>query len=180
VVEILFRKRKANPGEMGLFIESPIFEEEWSSLKIGAEIKAECTVPANLKYVRFFHALAGMVADNTPDRFIDKADAKEQILLDARHFKTIYDPLRNKAEVKAKSVAGLSGDTWIRLLRRCTHVVLTKYLPNMEENALKDEIEKMIGIDIFVSQAEGGGQQQGSATARGSDRPARAHSQERK
>ena len=179
MVEILFRKRKANPGEMGLFIESPIFEEEWFSLKIGAEIKAECTVPANLKYVRFFHALASKVADNS-DRFVDKDDAKQQILLDARHFKTIYDPLRNKAEVKAKSVAGLSGDTWIRLLRRCTHVVLTKYLPDMEENTLKAEIEKMIGIDIFVSQAEGGGLSKGPVTAQEPDQTPAPATQERK
>lgn len=149
MVEIVFVKRRAKEGELGLFVDTPIFDEEWSSLKIGEEIKAECTVPANLKYLKFFWALVGKVVDNSPDEFLDKEDCKERILLEARHYKAVYDNLRDKTEIKAKSIAGLSGDTWIRLLRRVTHVVITKFLPGMEENALKAEIEKMIGMDVF-------------------------------
>src|SRR6267154_1186780 len=103
--EILFRKRLGREGEMGLFVETPVFDEEWGSLKIGAEVKAICTVPAHLRYVKFFHALCGKVADNC-DWLIDKEDAKHRILLEARHYKTIHDPLRNKTEIRAKSVAG--------------------------------------------------------------------------
>lgn len=143
MVEIIFRKRQGHAGEMGLFVESPVFEEEWSSLKIGAEVKAECTVPAHLGYLKFFHLLVDKVADNC-DWLLDKADAKERILLEARHYKTVHDPLRNKTEIKARSVAGLSGDNWIRLLRRCSFVVAAKFIPGMDENDLKAEIEKMI------------------------------------
>src|ERR1700688_2515761 len=159
MTEIIFVKRAAKAGEVGLFVDTPVFEEEWSSLKLGAEVKAECVVPANLKYLKFFWVMCGKVAENC-DYLIDKDDAKDRILLEARHFKTVFDPLRNRAEVKSKSVAGLSGDTWIRLLRRCTHVVITKFLPGMEENILKAEIEKMIDMDVFApvskSQPKGG------------------------
>lgn len=151
--EILFRKRLGREGEMGLFVETPVFDEEWGSLKIGAEVKAICTVPAHLRYVNFFHALCGKVADNC-DWLLDKDDAKERILLEARHAKIIHDPLRNKTEIKAKSVAGLSGDQWIRLLRRCTHVVVTKFIPGMDDNALKAEIEAMIGPETPASAPE--------------------------
>lgn len=151
--EILFRKRLGREGEMGLFVETPVFDEEWQSLKIGAEVKAICTVPAHLRYVKFFHALCGKVADNC-DWLLDKDDAKERILLEARHFKAVHDPLRNKTEIKAKSVAGLSGDQWIRLLRRCTHVVVTKFIPGMDDNALKAEIEAMIGPEMPASAPE--------------------------
>lgn len=144
MAEVIFRKRQAKAGEMGLFVETEIFESEWSSIKIGAEVKAILTVPANLKYLKFFHALCGKVADNC-DWLIDKDDAKERILLEARHAKIIHDPLRNKTEIRAKSVAGLSGDQWIRLLRRCTYVVTTKFIPGMDEGSLKTEIESMIG-----------------------------------
>ena len=151
VVELILTKRIAKAGEMGLFCDAQPFEDDWQSLKIGTEVKAECTVPANLKYLKFFWALATKVADNC-DWLLDKRDAADRILLEARHFKTVFDPLRNKAEVRPKSVAGLSGDTWIRLLRRCTHVVIVRFLEGMAENELKAEIEGMIGMDVFAPQ----------------------------
>ncbi len=151
MVEIIFTKRIAKAGEMGLFVDTPVFEDDFASLKIGAEVKAECTVPANLRYLKYFWALATKVADNC-DWLLDKRDAADRILLEARHFKTVFDPLRNRAEVKPKSVAGLSGDTWIRLLRRCTHVVIVKFLEGMAENDLKAEISTMIGMDVFAPQ----------------------------
>ena len=156
MVEIIYRKRVAQPGEVGLFVETEIFAEEWSSLPMGAEVKAECTVPANLRYLKFYWALVGKVVDNSAeDRFLDKTDCSHELLLQARHYKAVHDPLRNKTELKPRSVAGLSADAWIRLLRRCTHVVITHYLPGMEEGALKAEIEKMLGMDVFAPQPKG-------------------------
>lgn len=151
MVEIIFTKRIAKAGEMGLFLDNQVFLEEWQSLKIGAEVKAECTVPANLRYLKFFWALIGKVADNSPDNFLDKQDCADRILIEARHYKAVYDNLRDKTEIKAKSIAGLSGDTWIRLLKRVTWVVTDKFLPGMDTNALKAEIEAMIGPDTAAS-----------------------------
>lgn len=156
MVELIFRKRVAQPGEVGLFVETEIFAEEWSSLAIGSEVKAECTVPANLRYLRFFWALVGKIVDNSPDdRFLDKEDCRHELLLQARHYKAVHDPLRNKTELRPRSIAGLSADTWIRLLRRCTHVVITNYLPGMDEGALKAEISTMLGMDVFAPQPKG-------------------------
>ena len=148
--ELILIKRKAREGEIGLFVDSPVFDEEWSSLPMGQDIKAECTVPYNIRYLKFFWALVSKVLDNTPEwRFLDKEDAKQHLLLEARHYKPVYDERTGKCELRAKSVAGLSADTWLRLLKRCTHVVITKYLPGMEENVLKAEIRDMLGMDIF-------------------------------
>lgn len=148
--ELVLTKRVAKAGEIGLFCDSQVFEEEWLSLPRDKEIKAECTVPANLKYLKFFWALCDKVAENSPSEFLDKDDAKERILVASRHCKMVYDHLRDKSEIKPKSIAGLSGDNWLRLLRRVTHVVITQYLPGVEESALKAEIEKMIGMDVFA------------------------------
>lgn len=146
MVEIIFTKRAGRQGEIGLFVDTPVFDAEWTSLKLGAEVKAECTVPANLKYLKFFWALVGKVADNSPDGFLDKQDCADRILLEARHFKAVHDHLRNKTEIRPKSVSGLSGDFWIRLLRRVTDVVVMKFLPGMDRNVLKSEIEAMVGV----------------------------------
>lgn len=150
MTEIIFTKRRGKEGELGLFVDTVVFEEEWSSLKIGEQVKAECTVPANLKYQRFFFAMVKKVAENSPDDFLDSEHCRERILIAARHCKYVDDRLRGRAEIKAKSVAGLSGDAWIRLLRRVNHVVTTEFLPGMDENELKAEIEKMLEMNVHA------------------------------
>jgi hypothetical protein len=142
--EIVMRKRKANPGEVGLFVDSPIWDEQFSSIKLGAEVKAVVTVPNNLKYLKFFWALCDKLADNC-NWIVDKEDARDKLLLEARHAEYFYDHVRQKSEIRPKSIAGLSGDKWIRLLRRCSYAVVTKFIPGMNENELKTEIEVMIG-----------------------------------
>lgn len=144
MTELVLRKRVARQGEIGLFVESPIWETEWSSLRIGAEVVAECSVPETAKYRKFFHALCGMLADNC-EWLSDKDDAKEKLLLECRHATYHHDKLRNRTEIRAKTTKSLSSDQWIRLLRRASHAVTTKFIPGMPENDLKKEIEAMIG-----------------------------------
>lgn len=141
--ELVMTKRKANPGEVGLFIDSEIWDEAFSSIKMGAEVKAMVTVPNDLKYLKLFWALCDKLADNC-SWLIDKDDAKDKLLLEARHAAYFYDHVRQRSEIKSKSIANLSGDRWIRLLQRCSYAVTTKFIPGMPENALKREIEKMV------------------------------------
>jgi len=145
MTEIVFTKRAARIGEIGLFVESPIWDAEWSSIRIGAEVVAECTVPETAKYRKFFHALVGKLADNVEWLNGDKEFAKEQLLLECRHATYHVDRLRNKTEIRAKTTKNLSSDQWIRLLRRASHAVTTKFIPGMKDNELKREIEAMLG-----------------------------------
>lgn len=147
MTELILRKRAARAGEMGLFCESPIWDEAFSSITIGAEVKAIVTVPSNLKYLKFFWALCDRLADNC-EWIIDKDDAKDKLLLEARHAEYFYDHVRDRSEIRSKSIAGLSSDKWIRLLRRCSYAVTTKFVPGMCENSLTAEIETMIGEKI--------------------------------
>ena len=145
MTEIVFRKRAAKPGEIGLFVDAQVFDEEWQSLKVGSEVVAECTVPETAKYRKFFHALVGKLADNVDWFDGDRDFAKEQLLLECRHATYHHDKLRGKTEIRAKSTKNLSSDQWIRLLKRASHAVTTKFIPGMPENELKREIEIMIG-----------------------------------
>lgn len=145
VTEIIFTKRKARDGEMGLFVDSPIWETEWASLRIGAEVVAECTVTETAKYRKFFHALVGKIADNCEWLDGDKDFAKEQLLLECRHATYHVDKARGKTEIRAKTTRNLSSDQWIRLLKRASHAVSTKFIPGMRDNELTAEIIKMIG-----------------------------------
>jgi hypothetical protein len=145
--ELVMTKRTAHPGEVGLFIDSEIWEDAFSSIKLGAEVKAVVTVPGNLKYLKFFWALCDKLAHNC-DWLVDKDDAKDKLLLEARHAAYFYDHIRKQSEIRSKSIANLSGDKWIRLLRRCSYAVATTFIPGMDENAMKAEIEKMISEKV--------------------------------
>lgn len=144
MVEIVYTKRKGRDGEIGLFVDSEIWSEEWSSIRVGAEVVAECTVPETAKYRKFFHALCGMLAQNCDWLNGDRDFAKQQLLLECRHATYHHDKLRGNTEIRAKTTRNLSSDQWIRLLRRASFAVTTKFIPGMAENSLKLEIEKMI------------------------------------
>lgn len=143
--ELVLRKRVGKEGEMGLFLDTPVFESEWTSIRIGAEVEIEFTVPETAKYRKFFHALCGKIAENCDWLDGDKDFAKEQLLLECRHATYHHDRLRDKVEIRAKTTRNLSADQWIRLLRRASHAVATKFIPGMPEGDLKREIETMIG-----------------------------------
>jgi hypothetical protein len=87
----------------------------------------------------------GKLADNVDWFDGDRDFAKEQLLLECRHATYHHDKLRGKTEIRAKSTKNLSSDQWIRLLKRASHAVTTKFIPGMPENELKREIEIMIG-----------------------------------
>lgn len=144
MTELVLRKRIGRPGEMGLFVESPVFQEEWESIRIGAEVEAECTVPEEAKYRKFFFALCGLLAQNC-DWIESKDDAKEKLLLECRHATYHHDKLRGKVEIRPKTTRNLSSDQWIRLLKRASYAVTTKFIPGMPENDLRNEIMNMIG-----------------------------------
>lgn len=146
MTELVLRKRLGKTGEMGLFLDTPVFESEWSSIRIGAEVDVDFTVPETAKYRKFFHALCGKIAENCEWLDGDKDFAKEQLLLECRHVTYHHDKIRQKAEIRAKTTRNLSADQWIRLLRRASHAVTTKFIPGMPENELKAEIEGMIGL----------------------------------
>lgn len=145
-VEIFMRKRAAKEGEIGLFVETSVFDEEFSSIKMGAEVAAELSVPVHPKYRKFFHALCGKLAEGVEWFNGDKDFAKEQLLLQCRHATYHHDKLRNKTEIRAKTTANLDADGWIRLLRCATDATIREYLPGVPEGTLKAEIEQMLGM----------------------------------
>jgi hypothetical protein len=146
-VEIFLRKRVARAGEIGLFLETTIYEEEWNSVAIGAECDVKLTVPVHEKYRKAFHALCGTLADAVELFGSSKEFAKEQLLMQCRHVTYHYDRLRDKTEIRAKTTSKLDADGWRRLLKRADYVIETEYLPGIPEGSLKDEIEKRIGFN---------------------------------
>ncbi len=78
------------------------------------------------------------------------------MLIEAKHFRRIYDPLRKVAILKPKptNFGAMDGAEYTRLLKRIVHVAVTIMIPGMDNAALIAEIEAMVGPDLPVGEPE--------------------------
>ena len=132
------------PNEVGLFVDSDVWSEEWNSVPTNIDVRADLTVSASGKYMRFFRALCGLLAQNCDWLNSDAEFAKEQLLMECRHVTYHHDKLRQRTEIKPKTTRNLTADQWIRLLQRARYAVEEKFLPGTPSSTIKTEIETMI------------------------------------
>lgn len=149
MVDFVMRKRAGREGEIGLFIETPVFEEDFSGIKMGSEVNVKATTPRSLRQLKFAWAFATKIAEAC-DWLETKEDAMDFMLVEAKHFRRIYDPRRQVAMLKPKptNFGAMDGTEYSRLLKRLVHVASTVIVPGLDETALRSEIEAMIGPDI--------------------------------
>ncbi len=144
------RKRAAaSAGEIGLFIETEVFEEDFGHVKMGAEVQVKATTPRSLRQLKFAWTLAGKIADGC-DWVESKEDCMDFMLIEAKHFRRIYDPLRKVAILKPKptNFGAMDGTDYTRLLKRIVHVATTIMIPGMNDADLIAEVEAMVGPDL--------------------------------
>ena len=72
------------------------------------------------------------------------------MLIEAKHFRRIYDPRRKVAILKPKptNFGAMDGTEYTRLLKRLVHVAVTIMVPGMDDAELQAEILQMIGPDV--------------------------------
>lgn len=143
--DLTMTKRQGRPGEVGLFVDSPVFEEDFANIKMNAEVLVKATTPRSMKQHRFAWALASKMAE-AYEHEMTKEDMMEALLIEARHTRKVWDPLRGKAELKARptNFGAMDGVAYSRLLKRITYVATTVFVPGLPESDLKSEIESMI------------------------------------
>jgi hypothetical protein len=146
-LEVYGVKRKAQPGEIGLFIDSPVFAEDFAKIKLGTEVRLEITTERNAQMFKFLWALAGKIAENS-ESFLDREDAMDNVpyglKCKAGHAKAVVDPETGKVTVRPLSLKRLDGEAFKRLLDRMVYVACRDIVPGMEPGPLTDEIEAML------------------------------------
>lgn len=146
-IETFLVKRKSRyTGEVGLFSNSQLSEDDFAAVPIDTEVRVEMATERNMQMLKFVWALAGMIANNT-DYFLDSDDAMngpQGLKIKARHCKIVVDKETREIQVRPLSLKRLSNEAFHRLLKRMVFVVCTDLIPGMDEGPLRDEIEKMI------------------------------------
>jgi hypothetical protein len=151
MAEIAMTKRPAmHAGEMGLFIDSPIFEDDFANVRTKVGLQVKVTQPHNLKQFRLAWVLAGTIAKSGVLGDTDKEEAMAYLLKKAKHVKYVYNKHREgeELEVVIKSIrwAQLEQDAFNRIFNRMIYIVVSEILPDMPEGELRAEVEKMAGV----------------------------------
>jgi hypothetical protein len=143
-IETFLTKRRAHyKGEIGLFPNSEMAEEDIAIFALNAELMGKLWSEKRIKSLKYLWGLVHKTSDNT-DLFVDKDDAMEALKIRVGYSKAVYDPLTRKIEPKAKSLTRISDERLRLLTAKIQDVICTEILPGMEANDLRREIEDML------------------------------------
>lgn len=147
---VMVKRGALAKGEMGLFIDSEVFSEEFGSIKQGTDISVEAKQSRNLKQMRLAWALCRKIADSGALGDADTREVMNYLLKKAKHVKYIANQHRHGVEVEVivKSIrfASMDQTAFDRLFRRMIWIVISEIIPDMQENALRAEVEHMSGV----------------------------------
>jgi hypothetical protein len=143
-IDTFLVKRKAlYRGEVGLFPNSEIAEEDLALIAMGAEVMATLRREKNIQALRYLWGLVHKVAENS-ELFMDKDDAMDGLKKRVGFSKAVYDPHARKIEVKAKSLTRISDERLRLLTEKIQGVICNEILPGITSTTLRREIEEMI------------------------------------
>lgn len=130
MVDLVLRKRRGRAGEIGLFPESDVFEEEWSHIKLDTDVDVEATQRGTERHLKFSHVIARWVADCNGEVFTDAQDARDALLIECKHVVRKFDRLRQEAKLVPKPTRDLDLTAWSRLIKLMAyHAVATFNVP---------------------------------------------------
>ena len=150
--DLVMRKRPAmHAGEMGLFIDTQVFEEEFASIKQGVDVSVEAKQSRNLKQMRLAWGLCRKIADSGALGDADTREVMNYLLKKAKHVKYIANQHRDGVEVEVivKSIrfAAMEQTAFDRLFNRMLYIVTSEIIPEMPVGELRDLVEKLAGVE---------------------------------
>lgn len=120
--------------------------EDMGKLKANRQCLVRVKTPRSVRQHNLAWGLADFLAKNY-EGFTDKEHAMDVLKTEARHVSLIYNPRTGETEIKPKSIAFGSLDqmAFNRIFERFIWIVLTLYLPDLEEEALRQHLLEMVG-----------------------------------
>jgi hypothetical protein len=151
MADLVMRKRPAmHAGELGLFIDTQVFEDEFAAIKQGTDVTVTATQSRNIKQMRLAWGLCRKIADSGALGDSDTRDTMNYLLKKAKHVKYIANTHRDGVEVEVivKSIrfASMEQTAFDRLFNRMLFIVTSEIIPDMPDGELRAEVEKMAGV----------------------------------
>lgn len=151
MADLVLRKRGAlHAGELGLFLDTEVFADEFASIGMGVDLEVKATQPRSLKQMRFIWALARKVAQSGVLGDVDQREAMDYLLLKARHVRYVTTTFRGGVDtipvVKSIRFAAMDQTLFQRLVDRIVYIVTAELIPGMPESQFRAEVEAMAGV----------------------------------
>lgn len=148
----MIKRGARHAGEVGLFVDSPLFEDELATIRQGAEVSVTATQSRSLKQMRLAWGLCRKIADSGALGDADTRAVMQYILLKAKHVEYVTNVHRNGTEftpvVKSIRFASMDQTAFTRLFDRMLWIVTTDILPDVPSDVLRDEIAQMAGVGV--------------------------------
>src|SRR5215813_137291 len=141
---ILTKRRARHVGEIGLFPDNPMAEDDLALAKDGEEVVCRWYSVRNIEGLKYLWALVHKVAQNT-DRYLDKDEAMEDLKIRAAFTKVIFNNKQGELEVRPKSLTKVTNEELRALTERIVQIVCNQIIPGMAPGDLRREVEKMVG-----------------------------------
>jgi hypothetical protein len=146
-VETFLTKRRARyVGEIGLFAESQMAEDDLVLFGLNKELMAKLWTEKRIEQLRYLWGLVHKVADNT-DLFLDKEEAMEGLKIAAGYYRMVWDTRLQKLVPRGRSLTRISDERLRLLTAKIQEVIREQIFPGMKNNELRREIEEMIGAN---------------------------------
>ena len=140
----LVKRRARYAGEIGLFAESQMAEEDLALFGFDKELMAKLWTEKRIEQLRYLWGLVHKVSDNTT-LFLDKDDAMEGLKIAAGYYKMVWDSRLKKLVPRGSSLTRISDERLRLLTTKIQDVIREQIFPGMKNEELRREIEEMIG-----------------------------------
>jgi hypothetical protein len=147
---VMVKRGALRAGEVGLFIDSPAFEEEFETIRTGTELQVEATQPRNLKQMRLAWSMCGVIAKSGVLGDADRREVMNYLLLKAKHVRYVTNQHRGGIEttpvVKSIRFASMDQTAFNRLFNRMVYIIVSEIIPEMTDDEFRRQIEDMAGV----------------------------------
>src|SRR5262249_41630246 len=122
------RKRPAmHAGEVGLFVDTQVFEDEFASIKQGSDVTVKATQSRNTGQFRLFWAMANKIAKSGVLGDLDGRDVVDWLLMRCKHVRYVTTEFKGGTTTtpvpKSIRFAQMEQTEFDRLFNRALYII---------------------------------------------------------
>jgi len=141
--ESILTKRAARwKGEIGLFADNPMAEDDLRLCANDEEVRVKWYSPRNIKALRYLWGLCYKIGNST-DRYLHWREAMEDLKMRVGFTRIIFR--HKKFELRGKSLSQVSNEELLLVTRQIEDEIIKEFVPYMKPHQLRAEVEEMLG-----------------------------------
>jgi hypothetical protein len=142
---ILTKRRALYKGEIGLFADDEMAEEDIRLITMDKQVIGKWYSPATLEKQRFLWGMVYKAWQNS-DLWMDHHEAMIELKKRAHFTRMKWDSDKKKMVERVRSITRINDEQLRLLTERIADVICAEIMPGMKKNDLYREIEEMVDV----------------------------------